>query len=667
MSTAAADLELMRASVRLDSDPAAAARAATDILSRFPAHEGATLLLATACRRLGDPSTAIGVLEPLAAALADVAVMHFELGRALAAGRQDGRAAEALQRALALDANLAEAWRELAAVRFRAGDDAAGDAAYLRYGRLVPPPPALADAQAALADNRLDTAEALLVEHLRHAPTDVVALRAVADAASRRGDVAMAEDRLVEALALAPGYAAARYDLARVLNAQQRSDEALVQLERLLASEPDNRSYRVLKAQALRFVGRNAEAIELMERVVADHPTDPLSWIVFGHLLREVGEQARAIDTYRRAIALQPGSGDAWWSLANLKTFRFTADEQATLAAQVQRSAALGTSRIKLEFALGKALEDAQLYEASFTHYQHGNDLHRGAIEYDADAITADVQRSEAMYTPRFFAERSGWGLDRADPIFVVGVPRSGSTLLEQILASHPQVEGTRELPDMAAIVRELAARSREAGRSTYPEVVGTLARTEVEALANRYLAQTQVHRPLGRPRFVDKMLSNFGHVGLIHLMFPKATIIDARRHPLGCGFSCYKQLFPRGVSFSYHLTEMGRYWRDYHELMAHLDAVLPGRVYRVHYEALVADPEAEVRRLLDHCGLPFDEGCLRFYDNARTVMTVSSEQVRRPIYAEGVDQWRNFEPWLGPLVEALGPIVTDYPTFPSA
>ncbi len=666
MSTASADLELMRASMRLDSDPAAAARAASDILVRFPGHEGATLLLATASRQLGDPATAIGVLQPLATALPDAPVMHFELGRALAAGRQDAAAATALNRALTLDANLADAWRELAAVRFRAGDEAGGDAAYLRYVRLVPEPPALADAQAALVDNRLDTAEALLVDHLRQVPTDVVALRALGEVASRRGDVAMAEQKLTESLAFAPGYAAARYDLARVLNALQRSDEALAQLERLLATEPDSRIYRVLKAQALRFVGRNVEAIELMECVVADFPGEPLSWVVFGHLLREVGEHARAIETYRRAVALEPGSGDAWWSLANLKTFRFTENEQVVLRAQIARSAALGLSRIKLEFALGKALEDSGQHAASFEHYVHGNELHRGTFDFDADAVTADVRRSEAMYTPRFFAERAGWGSDRTDPIFIVGVPRSGSTLLEQILASHPDVEGTRELPDMAAIVRELALRSRAAGRSTYPEVVGTLAREEIDSLAARYLAQTQAHRPLGRPRFVDKMLSNFGHVGLIHLMFPRATIIDARRHPLGCGFSCYKQLFPRGVSFSYNLVEMGRYWRDYHELMAHFDAVMPDRVHRVHYEALVADPECEVRRLLDHCGLPFYERCLRFYDTARTVMTVSSEQVRRPIYTEGVDQWRNYAPWLDPLLVTLGSVVTDYPAFPS-
>ena len=419
----------------------------------------------------------------------------------------------------------------------------------------------------------------------------------------------------------------------------------------------------MLKAQALRFVQKNAEAVELMRQVVADNPGDPTALVVFGHLLREVGESAHAIEAYRAALAIDASSGDTWWSLANLKTVSFTVEDEQLLRREVGRSAALGPNRTKLEFAFGKVLEDAGHYAESFSHYAYGNGLYRGTIDYDPDVITADRRRAEAMYTPGFFAARADWGLERNDPIFIVGLPRSGSTLLEQILASHPDVEGTRELPDMIGIVRELTIRSSVGGRSTYPEVIGSLTRAEVEALATRYLAQTQLHRPRSTLRFVDKMLGNFAHVGLIHLMFPRASIIDARRHPLACGFSCYKQLFPRAVHFSYDLEEMGRYYLDYHELMAHTDAVLSGRVYRAYYESLVAEPEQEVRRLLAYCGLPFDERCLRFYENERTVMTVSSEQVRQPIYAEAVDQWRNFEPWLGPLTAQLGTLIERYPT----
>ena len=661
-ATAAADLELIRAAILMDSDPAAAARAASAILARFPALEEAALLLATACRRIGDPTRAIELLTPLAAAHPDSAAMFLELGRAQAAAQLDGPACATLERALGLDATLADAWRELAAVRFRTGDERGGDTAYLEYVRLAVDPPELADAQVALADNRLDTAEALLAGHLARAPRDVVALRMCGEVAARRGDYATAESALGRCLAIAPGYGPARYDLARHLNAQQRSDEALRHLDRLLAVEPKDRAFRVLKAQALRFVQKNAEAVELMEQVVADNPGDPTALVVFGHLLREVGQSARAVEAYRAALAIDAGSGDAWWSLANLKTVRFTAEDEQRLRREVGRSAALGLNRTKLEFALGKVLEDASQYEESFSHYARGNGLYRGTIDYDPEPATADRRRSEVMYTPRFFAARADWGLERNDPIFVVGLPRSGSTLLEQILASHPDVEGTRELPDMTGIARELIIRSSVGGRSTYPEVVGTLSRAEVEVLATRYLAQTQLHRPRGRPRFVDKMLSNFAHIGLIHLMFPRAAIIHARRHPLACGFSCYKQLFPRAVSFSYDLEELGRYYLDYHELMAHTDAVLPGRVHSVQYEALVAEPEREVRRLLEYCGLPFDERCLRFYENERTVMTVSSEQVRQPIYAEAVDQWRHFEPWLGPFTAQLGTLIERYP-----
>jgi hypothetical protein len=322
---------------------------------------------------------------------------------------------------------------------------------------------------------------------------------------------------------------------------------------------------------------------------------------------------------------------------------------------ELAQGALPGIDRTHLEFALGKGLEDEGQFETSFEHYARGAARYRAAIGYDANATTAMVQRSVDVFTDRFFAERSEWGSGRADPIFVVGLPRSGSTLLEQILASHSQVEGTRELPDIPNLARELILRPNPAGSQAYPEPVAALDRGDVDAFAARYLAQTQVHRPLGKPRFVDKMLSNFFHIGLLQLMFPAAAIIDMRRHPLGCCFSCYKQLFARGLSFTYDLTELGRYYRDYARLMGHFDAVLPRRVHRVSYEQLVADPQAEVQKLLDYCGLPFEQQCLKFHENRRVVQTISSEQVRRPIYSDAVDQWRNYEPWLGPLKDALG------------
>jgi tetratricopeptide (TPR) repeat protein len=664
-SNASADLELMRASLLLDSDPAAAARRASDIVANFPGNEEASLLLATACRRLGDPATATRVLESLSAAHPVSPVMQLELGRSYAAGGRGAEALAAFQRAVGLDATLADGWRELAAQYFLAGNTLDGDAAYLKYSRLAPDPPGLADAYVALTDNRLDAAEAVAAQHLRQAPRDVVALRMLADIASRRGDSQAAERHLTACLEFAPGYAAARYDLARLLYEQQRVAEALPMIERLLAVDPGNASYLTLKAQAIRLVGRLEESIAIMERVVADCPDDAQRWLVYGNLLREIGEPGRSIEAYRRSLVAHPGFGDGYWALANLKTFRFSDADIATMQRQLALLPAFGSDRKHLEFALGKALEDAGQFAASFEHYANGNALQRATVDYDPAATSAFVQRSRALYTERFFADRRDWGSENSDPIFIVGLPRSGSTLLEQILASHSQVEGTRELPDLPAMVMDLFKRPNSGADSEYPASMADLGKTDTDQMAVRYLAQTQAHRRLGLPRFVDKMLANFSHIGLIQLMFPRAAIIDSRRHPLGCSFSCYKQLFPRGMNFSYDLGELGLCYRDYAELMEHMDAVLPGRVHRVHYEQLVADPEYQVRRLLEYCRLPFEADCLRFYENPRVVQTVSSEQVRRPIYADAVDQWRSYEPWLGALKDALGELIDRYPSRP--
>jgi tetratricopeptide (TPR) repeat protein len=522
-------------------------------------------------------------------------------------------------------------------------------------------PPEFNDATVALGDRRLDVAISIIKQRLQKLPEDVRSLRMLATIARARDDTDGSEEYLRQCLELAPGYAAARFDLATELCAQQRHLEAKPHVERLLAGESKNPDYLGLKAQELQFFGRNAEAIALMQQVAADYPHDARWHLSCGHLLRENGDQAGAIAAYRQALAIQPGMGEAYWSLANLKTVHLSAADRETMEKFARRSP-LGPGRTQLEFALGKTCEDAALYEQAYQHYARGNALYRSSIYFVPDELSLGVRRSKALYTSYFFAARAGWGSTQADPIFIVGMPRAGSTLLEQILASHSQVEGTRELPDMPAIVRGLIVSAQAASVPNYPDLVGMLGRAEVDEYAARYLQSTRLHRPLGRARFVDKMPGNFAHVGLIHLMFPRATIIDARRHPMACCFSCYRQLFGRGQPFSYDLEELGMHYRDYCELMEHFDSVLPGRVHRVYYEQLVADPEAEVRRLLDHCNLPFEAGCLRFYENRRVVTTVSSEQVRRPITADAVEQWRHFEPWLGKLATTLGDLVSRYP-----
>ncbi len=651
----------MRAAAILDSDPVAAARRASDIVAADPAHSGAALLLAAALRRLGDPQRAVAVLEATVAAHPGVPVFQLELGRACAAAGRGGAALAAFRSAVALDAELADGWWELAAQLYAAGDAAGGDAAYSNFERRMPDPPGLQDILAALADGRIDTADALLRERLQRTPGEVAALRLRAQVAMRRNDLAAAERLLDECLELAPGFARARYDLACVYFSQQRPQEVLALLERLLALDPAHWACRILKARTLRLVDRMGEAIALLESAVAQHPEDDAAWLLLGHVRREIGDQALAIDAYRRALALRPDSAEVYWSLANLKTVPLEAADVDAMRQLLTRGALSGVDRERLEFALGKALEDERCYAESFAHYARGNALHRATNGYDADAASAAVQRARTLYTPDFFRERDGWGSARPDPIFIVGVPRSGSTLLEQMLASHPRVEGTRELSELSAIVSELCARAEAGAALAHPDLVAGLGRGEIEAAAERYLERTRIHRPLGRPRFIDKMPANFSHVGLIRLMFPNASIVDARRHPLACAFSCYKQLFAFGAAFSYDLTELGRHLSDYAELMAHFDVVLPGYVHRVYYERLVAEPEAQLTALLRHCGLPFDAACLRFHENRRVVQSVSSEQVRRPLYSEGVDQWRHYEPWLGPLKAALGDLVDRY------
>jgi len=366
---------------------------------------------------------------------------------------------------------------------------------------------------------------------------------------------------------------------------------------------------------------------------------------------------------------------DIWVMVADSGRARlFIADEHATglipaelpeLSVEVHRHARdlKSDHRLNLEFAVGKALEDRGDYAASFQHYAVGNALRLDQVPYSADDTSARLRRVREMYTTDFFRAREGAGCDAADPIFIVGMPRAGSTLVEQILASHSAVEGTMELPDIIAIARRLSGRKSRSQTSNYPEILANLDADALAKLGSEYLERTQIQRKLGRPHFIDKMPNNFAHVGLIHLILPKARIIDARRHPLGCCFSVFKQHFARGQAFSYEQTELGRYYADYADLMEHFDDVLPGRIHRVLYEDVVNDPEREVRRLLDYCGLPFEEECLHFYRNSRAVRTASSEQVRQPIFREGVDQWRHYEPWLEPLKSALGRVLQEYPS----
>ena len=558
-----------------------------------------------------------------------------------------------------------QALRLLGEALRRQGEVEAAEAAYLRSVRASVGDPALIQAATALCENRLPVAEQILRSVLKARPTDVAAIRMFAETGMRLGRYEDAENLLARCVELAPGFTAARHNYATVLYRHNKPVEAIAQLDKLLAADPENPAYLNLKAAALGRIGEYEGAIDHYGRVLARHAGHPKTWMSYGHALKTVGRQADAIDAYRRALALQPGLGEVWWSLANLKTVQFSDADRAAMEAQIARTDLDPEDRFHLHFALGKALEDQAAWKESFDHYARGNAMRRQDLAYDADETTLHVRRSQALFTADFFAGRAGQGSQAPDAIFVVGLPRSGSTLVEQILSSHSQVEGTQELPDIIAMARRLGGQARKSSGGVYPDMLAGLGPDALKALGEEYLERAGVHRKLGRPFFIDKMPNNWAHVGLIHMILPNARIVDARRHPLGCGFSAFKQHFARGQGFTYDLTDLGRYYSDYVALMEHFVAILPGRIHRVVYERMVADPEAETRALLAYCGLPFEDGCLRFYENDRAVRTASSEQVRRPIFTDAADHWRNYEPWLGPLKAALGPVLDAYPDAP--
>lgn len=665
--TAGVEAALAHALHLLAADPALAAEQAREVLAAAPGHPGAELVLGMADTAQGDFHAAQQRLDRLARAQPRSAMTWLELARASAGAGRRVDALACAERAVALQPALPGAWLALADLRFAAGDEDGANAAYLQHVRHSARDPVLMAAADALARGDLPEAETRLRARLARQPGDVAALRMLAELAVRLGRNDEAALLLEHALERAPGFDAARQNYAVVLNRGNRHAEALAEIDRLLERDPGNPPLRNMRAVVLGKLGDFDGAIAGYEGVLARAPGQWQVWLGYGHALKTANRSADAVAAYRRAIALNPGFGGAWWSLANLKTVRFDAADIEAMRAQLRRDDLDDDARLHFEFALGKALEDAGDHADAFAHYARGNALRRSQLPYDAELGRERTRRAIRTYNRAFFAEREDAGCAAPDPIFVVGMPRAGSTLIEQILSSHPQVEGTMELPALIAITRELRQRDGNPETTSYHDVLAGLDRAELEALGRDYLRRAQPHRREGRPLFIDKMPNNFAHVGLIQAILPNAKIIDARRHPLACCFSNFKQHFARGQAFSYGLADMGHYYADYVALMAHFDDVLPGRVHRVIYEDMVADTETQVRALLDYCGLEFDDRCLRFFENERAVRTASSEQVRRPIYRDGLDQWRHFAPWLGPLEEALGPVLARYPAVPPA
>jgi tetratricopeptide (TPR) repeat protein len=516
-------------------------------------------------------------------------------------------------------------------------------------------------ATAFFLDGDLAPAEAIIRSFLLKHGNHVEAMRLLARIGIAHDVLDDAEILLEAVLELAPDYKIARFEYARVLLDRHKHTSAIEELEKLLALEPENRQFKTLFATACVGIGANEKALALYRQLLVGAPQAAELHLSIAHSLKTLGRRAESIEAYRAASAARPDYGDAYWSLANLKTYRFADDELVRMRAEEAQPSTSLVDRYHLCFALGKALEDLGDYEDSYRYYERGNQLKRAESRYRPEIIERNTQMQIATCTRELFARREGAGTSRPDPIFIVGLPRSGSTLLEQILASHSQVEGTHELADIQRIVHELQGRDEsDAAAPRYPRVLQDLRPEDFLRLGEKYLSDTRVYRT-DRPFFIDKMPNNFRHLGLIHLMLPNAKIIDARREPMACCFSNFKQLFASGQEFTYSVEDIARYYRTYLELMRHWNAVLPGRILKIDHEDIVDDLEPIVRRLLDFCGLEFESACLDFHKTERSVRTASSEQVRQPIFRDGLDQWKNYEPWLAPLRSMLGDALERY------
>jgi tetratricopeptide (TPR) repeat protein len=515
--------------------------------------------------------------------------------------------------------------------------------------------PRLMEAAAALHENRLDIAERILKPHLKEDPFDVRAIRMLAELAARLGRLKDSETLLRRALEIDPNFTAARANLAMVLGRLGRPAEALELLDDIFAAEPDRPGNANLKAATLARLGDIEQALTLYEQALARAPSQPRALLSYGHMLKTIGRQKDAISAYRKGIAINPGLGELWWSLANLKTVRFSKADMTAMQNALLRPNLKDDDRFHLHFALGKALHDFGRSDEAFASYAAGNALRRKYHPFNGDHLSEVVDRSIELFT-RELLSRPG-GSPAADPIFVVGMPRAGSTLVEQILSSHSLVEGTAELPDLPAIAR---------GSKKYPSSAAELTAEERRSAGDEYLKRSAVQRRTDRPFFVDKLPNNWMFVPFIQLVLPNAKIVDARRHPLGCCLSNFRQHFARGQDFTYDLEDLGRYYADYVRLMSHMDRVMPGRVHRVIYERMIDDTEAEIRALLDYCGLEFEPACLEFYKTERAIRTPSAQQVRQPIYRDATDEWRRYERQLGPLKEALGSVLDSYPDAPA-
>ncbi len=589
----------------------------------------------------------------------DIPKAHRELGLALFGQGRLEEGVACYRRVVELTPKRSAAHFDLSVALAKLGrEDEARDALEESF-RLDPRRKDMLDAFQSQQAGSFEEAQGLYQKVLRREPNNVHATRLLGAVEIALGRYRKAERRLRAAVAMDPDYFAAWTDLARALIEQERFEEAGDALRRAIDLEPESAYPRALLGNMLSRAGNYEHAISEYRTALAKQPTHGGSLAGLGHALKTVGRQDEAVDTYRKCIREYPAFGEAYWSLANLKTFRFTDDEVATMEQHVDSDKLLEETRVNLNYALGKAYEDRGDFDDAFFRYSKGASLRRVNESYDPVETETIHDRIIASLTAEFLEAHAGEGDPDPAPIFIVGLPRSGSTLLEQILASHSQVDGTHELPDLVRIIRSINRNRRRDG--AYPEALLGYSADGFVALGREYLDSTQRHRG-GALYFTDKMPNNFACIGLIHLILPNAKIINARRHPLDSCVGSFKQLFYKGQAFTYDLVELGEYYLQYQRLMDHWHTVLPGKVLDVQYEDMVRHQERETRRLLAHCGLPWEDHCLEFYKTDRAVNTASSEQVRQPIYAGSINAWRRFEAHLGPLIEVLEPLLVRLP-----
>lgn len=625
-----------------------------DCLQTRPNHHQALFYKAVCRRADGDHSTAIGHLKQALEAKPDYGRAWQEIGHNHRDQSQSPQAIEAYRRACELNPGLLASWRELARLLADAGRAQEAASAKANHDRLAKLPKVLQSVTSMMHEGKLLKAEQACRQHLKGHPKDTEGMRLLAAIGAELNVLDDAEFLLESALEFDPKFDLARLDYVKVLHKRQKFQKAFEQAQELRRRMPNNLASDMVYANECAAIGRYDEALSVLAPLVDISPYPENVHMQRGHAFKTIGDQDQAIDAYRSAAAQRPEFGDAWWSLANLKTYRFSDDDLSRMGQALDSEHATVVDRFHLHFALGKAFEDRDDFEQAFDHYAQGNALKKAQVRYSADRMHADFERQKAFFTPERVASLKGQGDPAPDPIFIVGLPRAGSTLIEQILASHSQIDGTLELPNILAMVHRLNGRQLVNDTPRYPQVLAEQSADELKALGRQYIDDTRIHRQ-GAPLFTDKMPNNFRHIGLIKTILPNARIIDARRHPMACCFSGFKQLFAEGQEFSYGLGDIGRYWVDYADLMDHWHSVYPGEILQVDYEAVVDDLDAQVKRMLTFLGLEFEPRCVEFHQTQRSVRTASAEQVRQPIYQAGVAQWRHFEPWLGPLKATLG------------